>query len=128
MKKIIVSTLIFAFLNLGVSPLILAQSATENESYREGLFDGRIAAGEDLSPLGEGAWGFLLGPLALLHRYVFKPQVPRDRAQNIGSSTPEYEEGYRKGYEEEKLQKSLIYRSAGWGSWLVVWFVGFSSR
>ena len=95
--------------------LLLAQEESEQppeeDTYDSGYFAGRRAG----AGTGNKNWfasGLFLGPVGVILPWVFGPKVP---GGNLIGKSPDYVEGYAKGYKEIAGQENFLYSLKGCG-------------
>lgn len=122
MKKTVVLLLIAGFCGTLIAPITLAQEQTS--AYRRGFMEGKQAAKEDVNQLVEGFWGFLLGGIPVVFALVSNPKLSASRAILLEGKSDDYKQGFRKGYVETIKNSTVISRTIGWSTWLLVFLLG----
>lgn len=127
MKRPIAVLLVVSLCVTNLAPLAFSQGT----AYQRGYEDGKRAANQDIKIFGsliEALWGFLLGPVPVLHSLLFDSKVPARRLQSIKNRSVDYKKGYKEGYKGKLEQSTLLSRVGWWGGWIAVWAVAFGSN
>ena len=87
----------------------------QEDTYRQGLIDGRRDGAADAPYFTAGAWGFLFGPFYLIYVAITEPSVPPEVLISIQGKPESYQLGYLEGYKQAKQQGRYIGGAVGWG-------------